>query len=82
MLKFLKFIISLISGYNLSTSNLTTMSIIYEKCEILNDSNNKEIKREEVVEKKEINEKEYVEILPYNKIKKISKIMNTKCKIK
>ena len=82
VLNFLKFIISLISGYNLSTSNVTTMSIIYDKCEILNDSNNKDFKREEVVENKEINEKEYVEILPYRKIQKISKIMNIECKIK
>lgn len=80
VLNFLKFIISLISGYNLSTSNITTMSIIYEKCEILNDSNNKDFKREEVVENKEINEKEYVEILPYKKIKQICKIMNIDCK--
>ena len=82
VLNFLKFIISLISGYNLSTSNLTTMSIIYDKCEILNDSNNKDFKREEVVENKEINEKEYVEILPYKKIKQICKIMNIDYKIK
>ena len=82
VLNFLKFIISLISGYNLSTSNVTTMSIIYDKCEILNDTNNKDFKREEVVENKEINEKEYVEILPYKKIKQICKIMNIDCKIK
>ncbi len=82
VLNFLKFIISLISGYNLSTSNVTTMSIIYEKCEILNDSTNKDFKREEVVENKGTNEIEYVEILPYRKIKKISKIMDIECKIK
>ena len=82
VLNFLKFIISLISGYNLSTSNVTTMSIIYEKCEILNDSNNKDFKREEVVENKEPIEKEYVEILPYKKIIQICKIMNIYCKIK
>ena len=81
VLNFFKFIISLISGYNLLTSNVTTMSIIYEKCEILNDSNDKEFKRQEVVENKESNEIEYVEILPYRKIKKISKIMNIECKI-
>lgn len=82
VLNFIKFIISLISGYNLSTSNVPTMSIIYDKCEILNDSNNKDFKRKEVVENKEINEKEYVEILPYKKIKQICKIMNIDCKIK
>ena len=43
---------------------------------------NKDFKREEVVENKEINEKEYVEILPYKKIKQICKIMNIDCKIK
>lgn len=52
------------------------MSIIYEKCEILNDSNNKAFAREEVVENKEITEKEYIEILPYRQIKRICKIMN------
>lgn len=82
IIHFLKFIISLISGYNLSTSNVTTMSILFEKCEILNDSNNKEFKRNEVIENKEPNEKEYVEILPYRKIKKICKIMNIDYKIK
>ena len=79
---YFKFIISLISYYNLSTSNVTTMSFIYEKFDILDDLNNKEFKREEVVENKEANEKEYVEILPYKKIKQICKLMNIKYKIK
>ncbi len=65
----------------MSTSNVTTMSILFEKCEILNDSNNKEFKRNEVIENKEPNEKEYVEILPDRKIKKICKIMNIDYKI-
>ena len=82
VLNFFRFIISLISGYNLSTLNVTTMSIIYEKCEIFNDFNNKDFKREEVVESKGTNEIEYVEILSYRKIRKISEIMNIECKIK
>lgn len=79
---YFKFIISLISYYNLSTSNVTTMSFVYEKFDILDDLNNKEFKREEVVENREANEKEYVEILPYKKIKQICKLMNIKYKIK
>jgi len=79
---YFKFIISLISLYNLSTSNVTTMSLIYEKCEILDDFKIKEFKREEVVENKETNEKEYVEILPYRKIKQICKIVNIEYKLK
>lgn len=81
VLNFLKFIVSLISGYNLSTSNITTMSIIYEKCEVLDAFIVKEFTREEVVKNKETNEKEYIEILPCKKIKHLCKIVNIEHKI-
>lgn len=54
---------------------------MFEECDVLGDLSSKEFKREGVVENKETNYKEYVEILPYRKIKKICKIINIKYKI-
>ena len=79
---YFKFIISLIIHYKLSTNNITTMSIVFEKYEIMEDFSEKDFKRIEVVDNKEIADKEYVEILPFNTIKKICKIMNLEYKLK
>jgi len=58
------------------------MSIVFEKYEIMEDFSEKDFKRIEVVDNKEIADKEYVEILPFNTIKKICKIMNIEYKLK
>lgn len=50
------------------------MSILFEKCELLNDFNNKEFKRNEVIENKEPNEKKMLKFYQIEKLKKFVKL--------
>ena len=80
VLNYFKFIGSLFIG-DFSTKNLTTMSIIYKKCEVLDESIIYEFDRCKMMNKSG-DLKEYVEILSFKKIKIISSLIDKRWELK
>lgn len=77
-LDYYKFIISLMTYYNLSTAYLTTSSFVFSKHEILTDYNHKEIKILPLNNALYPNCFEYVDIIPCCEIIRVAKLINAK----
>ena len=78
-----KFFLMLITRDNLSTSHITSVAFIFDQYEVLTDYNYKypEFKRESLNNNIFPNCSEYVEILPFREIKKISKLLGVQLHI-
>lgn len=74
---YLRFLVSLIT-YNLSSSCVTSIAFVFQKCEVLEDYSKVEFKRESLKKDLYPNDFEYVEIISYKNIKKLERVLGMK----